>query len=221
MNNNPLNFLYKSFVPLENYKLLQFVCENFFKDKIAGYFIEIGANDGMGATKFFEDLGWQGIAIEPIPDLCERIKKERTTKCIQGCIASKKMKSKFLKINPPGPACLSGIVDHYDPRHVQRIKMELESDGGSTELIEMECYLFNDVMSENGFSRIDYLSVDTEGGELNILKSIDFDKYYIDVICVENNYLDVNLPAFLISKGYCFVLRTGPDEIYKKLNFPS
>ena len=43
--------------------------ENLFKNKNDGFFIEIGADDGIhfSNTKFFEDLGWNGICIEPSP----------------------------------------------------------------------------------------------------------------------------------------------------------
>ena len=64
---------------------------------------------------------------------------------------------------------------------------------------------------------IDYLSIDTEGGELNILQSIDFDKVTIYIIDVENNYNDPNFKLFLESKGYRLVAHLEFDEIYQKL----
>lgn len=48
----------------------------------------------------------------------------------------------------------------------------------------------NDVLADNGVTRVDYLSIDTEGSEFDILKSIDFEQVTYKAISAENNYLD-------------------------------
>jgi FkbM family methyltransferase len=216
------NPLYDNFRQME-YKLLpQFLELNFFKEKKEGTFVEFGANDGVSGscTKRFEDRGWSGVCIEPLPQVFGQLKKNRKSTCIQGCISTANKKARFLKINAPGPECLSGIIDEYDPKHVQRIQYEVQNDGGTAEIIEIECRTFNDLMAEQNLFQIDLLSIDTEGGELGILQSIDYEKFDIDVIVAENNYKDPALPAYLMSIGYNFILRCGPDEIFKKLSFP-
>jgi FkbM family methyltransferase len=111
------------------------------------------------------------------------------------------------------------VYNKYDSRHVKRIQYELAKDGGTTKMINIDCRTFNDVMQQHNISRIDLLSIDTEGGELGILQTIDFNLFEIDVLVVENNYKDSKLPEFMISRGYNFVIRTGPDEIFKRLVF--
>jgi hypothetical protein len=78
----------------------KFLYEKFFKDKKDGVFVEIGAYNGIvySNTKFFEELGWSGICIEPIEDVFKELKKNRKAICIQGCISNKKGKSKFLRV---------------------------------------------------------------------------------------------------------------------------
>lgn len=216
------NLLYDSFVPMDYSKLSQLLEINFFKDKKDGFFIEVGAHDGLGGscTKRFEDSGWRGICIEPNPEIFETLRKNRAALCINCGISTKNTKSKFLKISGTGPSCLSGLISQYDPRHVKRIHNELAQDGGTTEIIDVDCRRLDDVVGEHRISRIDLLSIDTEGGELEILKTINYHRLFIDVIVVENNYKESKLPGFLISKGYCFVLRSGPDEIFKKVQIP-
>ncbi len=111
---------------------------------------------------------------------------------------------------------LSGLPEKYDPKHAERIDTELKSHGGEKSLIEVQCYKLNDLLAQNNFSHVDYLSLDTEGGELEILKSIDFSRFDIDVITVENNYDDPEFKSFLTSKGYELVKKLGSDEVYKK-----
>ena len=53
-----------------------------------------------------------------------------------------------------------------------------------------------------------------KGGELDILKSIDYDRVKIRVIQVENNYSDPRMYRFLISKGYKYVKKILNDEFY-------
>ena len=66
---------------------------------------------------------------------------------------------------------------------------------------------------------IDYLSIDIEGGELSLLETIDFEKYNIKVVSVENNLPDkFNYNSFFISKNFSFFDRVGQDEIFYNNN---
>lgn len=203
------------------YEQDRYVYENFFKDKKNGVFVDIGAHDGISLsnTYFFEkSLGWQGICIEPIPEVFERLQANRKCLCMQGCIYDKSDKVGFLRVHGY-PEQLSGIMENYDPRHLERINREVKSRGGSTEVIEVKCYALTQLLLDQGLKHIDYLSIDTEGGEMGILKSIDFSKIDIEVIDVENNYGEPFQP-FLESVGYKRSSYRGPhgspDEIYYK-----
>jgi FkbM family methyltransferase len=63
----------------------------------------------------------------------------------------------------------SGLRAEYDQRHVQILNAYMTG----ARLIEVPLRRLADILDENGVRKIDYLSVDTEGGELKILKSID------------------------------------------------
>lgn len=197
----------------------KFIYEHFFQHKKNGFFIEIGAFDGISYsnTYFFERIGWKGICIEPIPDIYQQLITHRTCLCIQGCIAAKSGQADFLIVDGPS-IMLSGLLNNYDPRHLKRINEELEKYGGTKKIIKIKCFTLDEILKTYNISHIDYLSLDTEGGELEILKSINFDKTYIHIIAVENNYNDPEFQSFLKTKGYEFVVRLDGDEIYKKVN---
>ena len=110
---------------------------------------------------------------------------------------------------------LSGIKNEYHALHNARINAELKEYGGAIEEIDVDCYRFNDLMNHYNINSIDYLNIDTEGAELTILESIDFERINIKVIGVENNYCDYRIPKLLVKHGYQFHSIVG-DEFYVK-----
>lgn len=200
------------------YQQDQYIYENFFKNKRNGVFVDIGAHDGvtLSNTYFFEKfMGWTGICVEPIPEVYDRLKINRNCLCIQGCIFDDRDDVPFLKITG-WAEMLSGIIENYDPEHIKRIQWEIELNGGYSEVIKVKCYNLNQLLLNNHIQHIDYLSIDTEGGELTILRSIDFSRLDIDIIEVENNYHGP-FQEFLEPLGYKLICSLGPDEIYQKI----
>lgn len=198
----------------------KFVNETFFKNKKGGVFVEIGAYNGIHLSNsyFFEkELEWQGLCVEPIPEAFEELIKNRSCICVQGCVAAESGIVDFLRLTGVS-TLLSGVVDKYDPKHLERIDREqsLFPEEVFKNIIQVNCYTLNDLLEKNKFYNVDYLSIDTEGGELSILKSIDFQKFHIEIIDVENNYDDPATRLFLESVGYEFVTKLKQDEIYKR-----
>jgi len=199
-----------------------YVYDTFFKEKQNGVFVDIGANDGIkySNTYFFEQqMGWTGICVEPIPEIFTRLRSNRNCICIHGCVSDKEGIQSFLRVRTAvrGQEMLSGLIDKYDPRHVQRIQREVKRSRGSTEVLSVPCYTFNQLLRDHNIHHVDYLSIDTEGGELDILKSIDFTRTAIDVIDVENAYKSPEFQQFLESQGYKKMATLAQDEIYRKV----
>ena len=110
---------------------------------------------------------------------------------------------------------LSGIVKSYDPRHLDRLKFEIVRDGGSYEIKKVPSVTLNKMLKLYDIKYVDFLSLDTEGSELDILRAIDFEKVYIHVISVENNYHEPYIRELLESKGFSYVTMLGyQDEVY-------
>ena len=196
-----------------------FVHENYFREQKTGFFIDIGAHDGLDLnnTYLFEKKGWKGICIEPNPDIYNRLRRNRNCFTIEGCVSNREGEAKFCLLEGY-TEMLSGLVDKYDREHAKRIESELNHYGGNRSIITVQTFMLNNILKEHGVSEVDYLSLDTEGGELEILKSIDFDSYSIKVIDVEDNYTNSGITEFLVSKGYRFVKTLGCDKIFVKLS---
>ncbi len=202
----------------------QYVNEHYFKNRRDGVFIEIGTHNGMtySNTYFFEkELGWTGICVEPLPERFAELRACRSCICIQGCVADTSGVSKLLKVSSPlvNVEMLSGLQHKYDPRHFERMKTEVGTYGGSYQYIDVQCYKLNDLLGKNAITHVNFLSIDTEGGEFDILASIDFSRFKIDVITVEDNYEDSRFISFLGEKGYALVTRLGQDLLFVHKDF--
>jgi FkbM family methyltransferase len=194
----------------------KFVHETYFKNKNKGYFVDIGAHDGVtfSNSKFFEELGWDGVCVEPNPKIFKILINNRKCNCVKKAITNNTKTAQFFQITD-GPDMLSGLVDEFTDKSIVRIHHELESSPESFDYIDVECDLFENIVQN---TKIDFLSLDTEGSELKILQTIDFDKFNIDVITVENNDYDDKFFNYITPKGYQFITKLGCDEVYKKIN---
>ncbi len=195
----------------------KFLNEILFKNKKNGFFVDIGAHDGYTGsnTWFFEkDLDWNGICIEPISAVFTKLCKNRSCICINACASNKNEFIPF--INVTGYAeMLSGMVENYHPLHLERLEREIKQEGGSYKIIEVPCYKINDILKRFEVTVIDYLSLDIEGGEYELLQSLDFNVYKVTAISVENNYNDSRIRDYLTSTGFTYITTLhGLDEIY-------
>ena len=184
--------------------------------KKKGVFIDVGANDGVtiNNTLFFEkELGWKGVAVEPLPTAYAALCKNRTCHLLNACVANVSGSKPFLEIEGPFNM-LSGLVGKYDKRHLARIDKSLRRTAGSKREIHVECVTLPTLAERFGFSEVDFLSLDTEGGELEILRTIDFQRMPVRVISVENNYFTHDIERYLVSQGFECAGSFRADEIY-------
>ena len=202
---------------LSQYGQDKFIAE-YFKFMKDGVFIDIGANDGktLSNTHFLEkELLWRGIAIEPSPKVFKRLEINRTCTLLNACISDSSGVADFLELTGH-TEMLSGLVEKYDERHLEGIDDELEEFSGEKNYIQVPCYKLEDVIKKEGLSKINYLNIDIEGGEFDVLKSIDFNQVDIELIGIENNYKEDDIKKYLSKYGYSLIAIIGSDEIYRR-----
>lgn len=203
------------------YKQDNYIYTNFFLNKKNGFFLEIGADDGIRFSncKFFEDtLNWSGIAIEARKNAYCNLIKNRKCICENVVLSDIEETTDFLDINGYGLG-LSGLVNKYDKRHIERINNEIKNKNNKgSEIIKVNTVKLSSILDKYNITNIDFLSIDTEGSELAILSTIDFNKYNIDVITIEDNYNDPLLIKFFLDRNYSFIKQIECDKIFKKRN---
>jgi FkbM family methyltransferase len=192
----------------QDYNLEKYV----FKGLKNGFFIDVGAHDGItfNNTLYFEKIhNWNGINIEPIKNIFNKLCINRPN-CININVAIDDIEgeSEFCE-NIGYTEMLSGLQKHYDARHLERIKMEKHIDD-KTNIIMVKTKTLNNIITEHNIKRINYLSVDVEGAEFNVINTINFDEVYIDVIGFENNYPNNSqkIIEFLNNKGYYTIFKS-------------
>jgi len=168
-----------------------------------GFFLEAGAFDGElnSDSLYFEmNHGWTGLLVEPHPYAIEEIKeRNRNATVIQTCLATEK-KPQMVKFDTVGSirnethreAMMGIAVNPYDEQYVQ-----------------MQCMPLYSILMALGNPTVNYFSLDVEGAEFAILKTIPWDKVDIQVMSIESHLLDRIFPgtreemiSFLDEVGY-------------------
>ena len=184
---------------------------HFFQNNKNGFFIEIGAYDGIigsNCCHFEKFLNWEGIAIEASKIQYDKLKNNRKCKTVNKAISNKIKDVEFVEVIE-GLTQMSGINNENNTA----IEIINNNKNSKTKISKITTTTFEEEIKSN--LEIDYLSIDIEGEELDLLKSIDFNKYTIKVISVENNVPDkFNCNTFFKSKNLSFFDRIGQDEIF-------
>lgn len=176
-------------------------------------FVDIGAYDGvrLSNTYTLEQVGWTGWCFEPIASKYDLLVKNRpNSKCFNCAIGNQNKIIEFCYIDGE-PDMLSGVASYYPVEHSLRINKEAMETNSSVNYIDVEMKRLGSLIAPN--TEIDYLSLDTEGGEADILEDIlvDFSPY---LITVEANYENEAKKILEVSSSkYIFTERLGCDMV--------
>jgi FkbM family methyltransferase len=145
-----------------------------------GFFVEFGAAGGKEKSNSYfleKEMSWSGIVAEPNPKFIDSVRRERSCTVSNKCVYSKSgERIEFLVTRVP---------------ELSRISMIDPEDGHKRDdydVVSVETISLNDLLAEGQAPKdIDFLSIDTEGSEHEILTNFDFDKWKIRAIAVEHN----------------------------------
>jgi FkbM family methyltransferase len=171
----------------------------YLNEKVGGYFVEFGATDGTTLSNTFlleSRYGWSGIVAEPAHRWHYELKQNRHCSIDFRCVWKKS--GELLQFNEAKFSEYSTIHSFSDADYHYKIRRN-----GQIYLVETVS-LPDLLRYYNAPTVIDYLSIDTEGSEFEILSSFTFDDYEIRVITVEHNHTDrrSQIHELLTSKGY-------------------
>jgi len=180
-----------------------------------GYFVEFGATNGRDSSNTYlmeKEFGWNGIVAEPVTIWHADLKRNRTCNIETNCVW--KESNSTLIFNQVAVAELSTISSYSSAdAHTQARK--------NGKIYEVKTISLNDLLLKfNAPKHIDYLSIDTEGSEYDILKSFDFSQYTFEVITCEHKYTPMRhqIYALLTARGYKRVFEniSSIDDWYVK-----
>jgi FkbM family methyltransferase len=180
---------------------------NIFKGYKNGFFMDIGAHDGISInnTLYFEKYNnWTGVNVEPIKTVYNNLVINRPKSININCaVCNNDGTAEFIS-NTGYTEMISCLKNVSDIRNIKRIEKENKITSSTSETIIVETKKIETICDEYNIKHINYLYIDVEGAEFDVIKSINFDKVFIDIICFENNFDDVSIPIvkYLENKNY-------------------
>lgn len=194
------------------------VLNAFFKEKgkYKGFYVDVGAHHPFrfSNTAYFYKKGWHGINIDATPTLMDAFKKFRKRDInIHAAIGLSKDPLKFFIFNEPA-------LNSFDEELAQ------QRNKGEYKIIKtifIQPVILSEVLDQyvRPGQKIDFLTVDAEGVDLEVLRSNNWDKYSPDYLLVEDDHFEVyhksETATFLNTLQYKFIAKTRRTCIYQKV----
>jgi len=150
-----------------------------------GFFVEFGAANGVDLSNTYlleKTYGWKGILAEPAKVWHEELSANRSACIDVSCVW--KVSNNIVKFNMVESAEFSTISGFGDGDHHRESR-----DNGVT--YDVATISLNDLLKKyDAPKQVDYLSIDTEGSEFEILNSVDFNDVDISIISCEHNFTE-------------------------------
>ena len=175
-----------------------------------GFFVEFGATDGVLLSNSWlleKEFGWQGICAEPNPKFFAKLKGNRQCKVADHCIAGYSGK----QIDFIFADAFGGSVEYVNDDEHGNKRTAYRAVGQVSTLTGVS---LNDFLQQQGApSDIDYLSIDTEGSEFEILEHFPFDQWSIRLLTVEHNFTERRsaIRSLLAGHGYRYTEQQWDD----------
>jgi FkbM family methyltransferase len=173
------------------------LCQSGFRH--GGFFVDVGASDGVTWSNTYlleKSFGWRGVLVEPNPIHRETLRSNRSSRAHYGCVGPVTGEAvEFWATHEPdlsGIARYAQLDGHASARrnHVAHVITTIS---------------LSDLLREcEAPKAIDYISLDTEGSELDILSTFDFEKYQVRLWTIEHNHTlsEARIDYLMCSHGY-------------------
>ncbi|WP_203415224.1 FkbM family methyltransferase [Pelodictyon luteolum] len=177
---------------------------SFFNNKPQGFFVDVGANEPViqSQTYHFEQLGWRGLLLEPIPHYVQLLKEQRTGKVIQYACSSPQNHGNTLKLI---------VAGGHSTLNTNPIALGTTSN----ETIDVTCRTLDSILEENGVEPgFDFISIDIEGHEMEMFKGFTLTKWKPKLVLLEDHVTNHRKHNHMVSNGYQVIMRTGLNSWY-------
>jgi FkbM family methyltransferase len=184
------------------------ILEKIFPEK--GCAVEVGAYDGRTGsnTLYFERRDWNCVLVEPNPELARTIRSFRVGRLFD-CAVGARPGVVMLQI-PIGAETLASVT--AEPAHIER----MARSSSQLETIEVRLRTLDDVLEEADVTKVDFITIDVEGYELDALRGFDLARWNPRIVILEDNSFgtDVAVPLYMEARGYIRFRSSGCNDWY-------
>lgn len=148
---------------------------NVFDEKRDGFFLEVGAHDGVYLSNTYlleKRYGWSGILVEANPASFAQLESNRTANCVNACVSSHEEVVEFSNNSVFG-GIVAADCDNRDTTEAESV-------------VKMQTVPLESVLDKaNAPAEIDYFSIDIEGAEDRVLLEFPFERYKFTSLTIE------------------------------------
>lgn len=184
-----------------------------------GVFLDVGAArpDYLSISSLFRSLGWRVLAVEPNPEFCRMHRERRYEVWQYACGDHDEDDVDFLLVHSHGATYEQGEVTYESfsslaiKEAYKALVPDLDTRRIKVNLRRLDT-LLQTFVPELG--RIDIVSVDVEGWELEVLRGLSIHRYRPRVIVLENLFKEREYRRYMSAQGYLLWRRVAPNDIY-------
>lgn len=182
----------------------EFVRE-YLGEKPPGFYVEVGANDPkfLSQTWHLEERGWRGVLVEPLPEKAAALRRERPNSQVfeAGCSSPDKVGEAILHIAEfDVHSSLEQGVDDPTVLYPGSVKVKIMT--------------LDQILEQAGATRVDFVSMDTEGTELNVLMGFNLERWKPRLLLIEDQVHSLKKHFHMKRHGYRLVKRTSFNNWY-------
>lgn len=191
--------------------------ERYFKGEPPGFFVEVGAYDGIvvSNTYFLESIGWTGILVEPDPAKAARCRANRPKCRVYECAAVGSEAMREVTFNVVDGAGIYSAAGELTLLQQKR----LEGWGLRSRAMTVAAKTLDTILTEANPPQVDFVSIDVEGGEVDILKGFDMTRWRPRVVMVEVNsrVRSAGIRDAFRRRGYVYLTSIEINDVYVPL----
>ena len=171
----------------------------FFKSDPPGFFVDVGAHDPVAYSQSYdlEQRGWAGILVEPLPNMAKRLHGQRKAQVYEVACSSPNDEGKLLTFH---------VADLYSTLQTKSVAVGAVRTGQ----IKVQGATLDSLLRKaNAPTPIDYVSIDVEGHEIQVLEGLDLKHWRPRLLAIEDLAMNFVLHRYLKARGYTWFRRAG------------
>lgn len=192
---------------------------HYFNNKQNGVLVDVGAADGITNSNsrfLIKNNNWSGILIEPHPDyfknLTDLYENNTNIKLYNNGVFNKNCVLPFYQFGNSEIGQISTFSEDFRQRQIINYGDKYQTP------INVECLTLAKILSENNLSNIDYMSVDCEGVDMEVLDSNNWGAFRPKLISVEHSMDENVLNNFMESKNYIKIFKNVGNTFFMDKN---